>query len=590
MANILGPDCSFYQNNPSTPSRIDFVKMKAAGAKFVIIRAGQGEWPDPDFAYNWFYAREAGLPRGSYWYYDSRVSPQRQTDLWHRVMNGDYGELPHFADFEESYGGSHAGPANFKLFLQNARALFPLENELGIYTAYYYWRDHVINAGGDLAYFHQFPLWIANYGVTQPLVPTPWTSNEWLFWQFTENGPGYQYGAESQGIDLNYFHGDAAAFSARFPRTPQPEPLPTRMEVHIPVYEWVMYHEIYRFGSWCYCLVIQRGVAAYQVIGPVLKVVSQVQRETGAQFVVNGGGFRGSIPVGLLQVAGRRFSAQLEFEPHFDMDSDESVNTRAWNERPEWNAIATKRFIVQGGVRAPNTSAAWRELHPRTLAGVGRNGETILVVADGRQPGYSRGMDLYESADVMIELGAVEASDLDGGGSSTMNHNGRTCNVPIDSNVPGRERAVLDSIAIFVDGGTPPPPDTGGTMTVRGTVKPNAPNTNVKRIDNGVIVAQLKWDAALSKGDQIEGDLSPTGSDIINAMSLTRADGSVFPFPAKCKAVVNNLIVEAIQTDPEPPPPPPSTGTFTVTQTITVTDDETGETWAGTSTTILTKQ
>jgi hypothetical protein len=58
--------------------------------------------------------------------------------------------------------------------------------------------------------------------------------------------------------------------------------------------------------------------------------------------------------------------------------------------------------------------------HPRTAAGVTADGRTlILVVIDGRQPGHSIGVTLPELADIMIGLGAVDALNLDGGGSST---------------------------------------------------------------------------------------------------------------------------------------------------------------------------
>ena len=72
MGNAIGPDVSFYQDLEETPEKIDFVKMQKT-ANFVIIRAGQNLWPDPDFEYNWTEAKKAGLPRGSYWFYDSRA-------------------------------------------------------------------------------------------------------------------------------------------------------------------------------------------------------------------------------------------------------------------------------------------------------------------------------------------------------------------------------------------------------------------------------------------------------------------------------------------------------------------------------------
>ncbi len=45
MATVIGPDVSFYQDNPGTSRQIDFTKMKES-AGYVIIRAGQNLWID----------------------------------------------------------------------------------------------------------------------------------------------------------------------------------------------------------------------------------------------------------------------------------------------------------------------------------------------------------------------------------------------------------------------------------------------------------------------------------------------------------------------------------------------------------------
>jgi GH25 family lysozyme M1 (1,4-beta-N-acetylmuramidase)/uncharacterized protein YgiM (DUF1202 family) len=225
MGNAIGPDVSFYQDKPDTPERIDFVKMQKS-ADFVIIRAGQNLWPDRDFKRNWPAAKAAGLPRGSYWFYDSRIDPKRQAELWIETMGGDLGELPLFADFEDAYGGPYKGWRRWYDFLERLKQLVG-QKEIAIYTAFYYWRDNAPSATTDpqnLEYFHQYPLWIANYGVTTPSVPKPWGANEWLFWQFTEVGDGELYGVESKGIDLNYFNGDVEAFRERFKLS---EPPPT---------------------------------------------------------------------------------------------------------------------------------------------------------------------------------------------------------------------------------------------------------------------------------------------------------------------------------------------------------------------------
>lgn len=227
MANIIGPDVSFYQDDPETPQGINFVKMKQS-TEFVIVRAGQNLWMDPDFKYNYREAKKAGLRRGSYWFYDSRANPKRQAELWHQSLDGDLGELPLFADFEDRYGGIYTGWRKWYDFLERLKELVG-NKEIAIYTAFYYWRDNAPNANTqatNLEYFHQYPLWIANYGSNQPTIPKPWKADEWLFWQFTEGGNGALYGVESNGIDLNYFHGDLEAFQLRFPAGPVGPPPP----------------------------------------------------------------------------------------------------------------------------------------------------------------------------------------------------------------------------------------------------------------------------------------------------------------------------------------------------------------------------
>ena len=69
---------------------------------------------------------------------------------------------------------------------------------------------------------------------------------------------------------------------------------------------------------------------------------------------------------------------------------------------------------------------------PRTLAGVRADGTLLLVTVDGRRPGWSVGMTLPEAARLMRSLGARDALNLDGGGSSAMTVRGELVNRPSD--------------------------------------------------------------------------------------------------------------------------------------------------------------
>lgn len=90
---------------------------------------------------------------------------------------------------------------------------------------------------------------------------------------------------------------------------------------------------------------------------------------------------------------------------------------------------------------------AWSNVRqPRTMAGIDVRGRLLLVTVDGRQPGVSEGFTLGEAARFMTSLGAVQALNLDGGGSSAMVVEGVLANVPSDAT---GERAVGDTIQVL---------------------------------------------------------------------------------------------------------------------------------------------
>ena len=80
---------------------------------------------------------------------------------------------------------------------------------------------------------------------------------------------------------------------------------------------------------------------------------------------------------------------------------------------------------------------------PRTALGITKEGKALLVVVDGRSRS-SVGYTLLELARFMLEQGAVEAMNLDGGGSSQMIIGSQIVNTPSD----GRERRLGAGIAV----------------------------------------------------------------------------------------------------------------------------------------------
>lgn len=83
--------------------------------------------------------------------------------------------------------------------------------------------------------------------------------------------------------------------------------------------------------------------------------------------------------------------------------------------------------------------------HPRTIAGITSGGKFIFVVAEGRNPGTAAGLSLMEEMKLMRSLGAVDAINLDGGGSSTFVGPDGLRGNPSD----GKERMVGDALLVM---------------------------------------------------------------------------------------------------------------------------------------------
>lgn len=90
--------------------------------------------------------------------------------------------------------------------------------------------------------------------------------------------------------------------------------------------------------------------------------------------------------------------------------------------------------------------------HPRTAVAKLKDGKFLMITVDGRQPGVSVGMNLYELADYLLSLGAVDAMNLDGGGSTTMFLDGKVVSKPSDKE---GERKVSDAILVSLRKGKP---------------------------------------------------------------------------------------------------------------------------------------
>lgn len=82
--------------------------------------------------------------------------------------------------------------------------------------------------------------------------------------------------------------------------------------------------------------------------------------------------------------------------------------------------------------------------HPRTAVAKLKDGRFLMVTVDGRSES-SGGINLEDLAKLLLEFGATDAMNLDGGGSTTMFLDGKIVNKPSDKE---GERKVSDAILV----------------------------------------------------------------------------------------------------------------------------------------------
>jgi lysozyme len=194
-----GIDVSKDQGAVTWPSVVD------AGYAFTFIKATDGQdYVDPMFAQNWEGAQAAGLLRGAYHFFRAEDDPDVQAQWFWKTVGGK-NELPLVVDVEESMEQSASTViSNLTRFLDSLQQW--TGKQPMIYTDPGFWN------GLGTSGFGGYPLWVAEYGVSEPTLPSGWAL--WAFWQHSENGevPGIQ-----GHVDLNVFNGSLSALQKAFP-------------------------------------------------------------------------------------------------------------------------------------------------------------------------------------------------------------------------------------------------------------------------------------------------------------------------------------------------------------------------------------
>lgn len=171
-----GIDVSSWQGN------INFAQVKNAGIDIVYIKSSEGvSYIDPYFERNYQNAKANGLKVGFYHYVTARTveEARNQANFFAKVISGKEPDCKLAMDFE-SFGNLSVNQINeiSKVFLETLQNA--TNKEVLIYSNSYTARTIL---SSDLAIY---PLWVANYGVSEPGGNDKW--NTWVGWQYTSTG------------------------------------------------------------------------------------------------------------------------------------------------------------------------------------------------------------------------------------------------------------------------------------------------------------------------------------------------------------------------------------------------------------------
>ena len=118
-------------------------------------------------------------------------------------------------------------------------------------------------------------------------------------------------------------------------------------------------------------------------------------------------------------------------------------------------AVAGKDVFIQNGKPVKLDSEPDKP-YPRVAVATNKQGNILwLIAVDGKQPLYSEGATIAELTEIVRDLGAYTALNLDGGGSTTLvmtkNNKPKLLNAPIHTKLPMRERPVANHLGFYAD-------------------------------------------------------------------------------------------------------------------------------------------
>ncbi|MFD2078770.1 3',5'-cyclic AMP phosphodiesterase CpdA [Actinopolymorpha cephalotaxi] len=149
--------------------------------------------------------------------------------------------------------------------------------------------------------------------------------------------------------------------------------------------------------------------------------VAEVEVVDGRVTAVRDTAGSGEIPAGGFVLVGRDAGADTLAALTVGAPVSIDYRARTADDKAIRTALNGRQLLVVNGVAQRASAGNNVPPAPRTAVGFSRDGtKMFLLAADGRQPAFSDGLGLDELAAMMVELGAYNAVNLDGGGSTTL--------------------------------------------------------------------------------------------------------------------------------------------------------------------------
>jgi GH25 family lysozyme M1 (1,4-beta-N-acetylmuramidase) len=195
----IGVDISEFQDAISPDTVWDW------GARFVIMRLGDGLYKDPYFDRNWKVFGDRGFLRGCY--HVLRPDKDKQADFVRKVLAGRKPEMGLWGDYE--VGGLTAD--------RISRYVVHVERQTGM-------KPNTYSRANLLNYWSPLPpiitatnLWISSPGKTAPVLPAAWST--WKLWQYGQRVIGTYL------VDVNYYNGTTEELHREYGNTNKSEGL-----------------------------------------------------------------------------------------------------------------------------------------------------------------------------------------------------------------------------------------------------------------------------------------------------------------------------------------------------------------------------